>query len=349
MTPPALCVALDLEHTRQSRAGIARYTSGLLSAMRKIPEIEMLGLGGGELERRGTLGKRVTTLRQDLWWYPFAGRRAAGALGAEVYHSPLPRGPLGRGDVATVVTVHDLVPLHFPETTTPWSRLYARLTFERVLAAADLVLTPSQDTANDLERLSVVSAGRIRVVPNGVDDFFFGASGNPSPLPFPFVLFVGTPEPRKNLRRLVDAVRILRARGHNERLAIAGASGWGAMDIADESVTLLGRVSDTTLRDLYAHAACLAIPSLHEGFGLPAVEAMAAGTPVVASDRGALREVTGGAAVLIAPLDVESIASGIVEAIESRPMLAEAGRARARTFSWARCAELHAKAYRELA
>lgn len=346
--PPRLRVAMDLEHTRQSRAGIARYTNGLLAAMREVPDIELFGVGGGPLVRRDTLDKRLTTLRQDLWWYPHAGRRAAESLGAQVYHSPLPRGPLSRGATPTVITVHDLVPLHYPETTTPWSRLYARLTFERVLGAAHLILTPSKDTADDLQRSLGMSASRIRVVPNGVDTFFFDAASGPSPVPGRFVLFVGTPEPRKNLRRLVDAMNALRARGRPESLVIAGGGGWGGINFGGAAVTMLGRVSDDALRTLYRHAACLAIPSLHEGFGLPAIEAMAAGTPVVASDRGALREVTGGAAVLVNPFDSDSIASGIVEAIESRERMSEPGRARARCFTWARSAGLLADAYREL-
>lgn len=349
MTPGALRVAIDLEHTRQSRAGIARYTTGLLSAMRDVPDIDLIGIGGGPLEKRGTFGKRLTTIRQDFWWYPHAGRSLAGSLGARVYHSPLPRGPITKSDLPTVITVHDLVPVHYPETTTPWSRLYGRLTFDRILEAASLVLTPSHYTADDLRRSLGINAERIRVVPNGVDEFFFGVAGDAPPVPRPFILFVGTPEPRKNLGRLAEAVHALRSRGRPETLVIAGSDGWGGIDLAGSAVTMLGRVPDAMLRSLYAHASCLAIPSLHEGFGLPAVEAMAAGTPVVASDRGALREVTGGAAVLVDPMDADAIASGIMEAIEDRERLSALGRVRARSFTWSRSAELLAQAYRELA
>ncbi|HUR91711.1 MAG TPA: glycosyltransferase family 1 protein [Gemmatimonadaceae bacterium] len=348
MIASALRVAIDLEHTRQSRAGIARYTAGLLSATRDIADIDLIGVGGGPLEKRGTLRKRLTTLRQDFWWYPYAGRNTAKSLGARVYHSPLPRGPIAKGDMPTVITVHDLVPLHFPETTTPWSRLYSTLTFERILDAASIVLAPSQDTARDIRQSLGISAERIRVVPNGVDEFFFSAPGEAPPIPRPFILFVGTPEPRKNLGRLAEAVTALRSRGRSETLVVAGCDGWGGIQLDSSSVTMLGRVSDATLRSLYAHAACLAIPSLHEGFGLPAIEAMATGTPVVASDRGALREVTGGDAVLVDPLDPEAIASGIVTAIEDRDRLSTRGRERARLFSWSRAAGLLAAVYREL-
>ena len=109
----------------------------------------------------------------------------------------------------------------------------------------------------------------------------------------------------------------------------------------------LGRVDDETLHRLYAHAACLAIPSLHEGFGYPAVEAMAAGCPVVAAERGALPEVTGGAAVLVDPLDPDAIAAGIDEAVARAPELVAAGRRRAAELTWERTADGLVAAYRE--
>ena len=141
---------------------------------------------------------------------------------------------------------------------------------------------------------------------------------------------------------------ILRSQGIRERLVIAGAGGWGAEVPASEHVEMMGRVSDDKLHSLYAHASCLAIPSLHEGFGLPALEAMAAGTPVVAAKSGALPEVTRKAAVLVDPLDPTSIADGIAEAIASRDSLIALGRVRAREFSWRKTATLTAAVYREL-
>jgi len=114
-------------------------------------------------------------------------------------------------------------------------------------------------------------------------------------------------------------------------------------------VEVLGRVADERLHAVYAHASCLALPSLHEGFGLPAVEAMAAGTPVVASTRGALPEVTGSAAVLVDPYDSNAIALGIERAINERAALVSAGRVRANQFRWSKTAAKMAEIYRELA
>jgi glycosyltransferase involved in cell wall biosynthesis len=165
----------------------------------------------------------------------------------------------------------------------------------------------------------------------------------------PYVLFVGTPEPRKNLARLVSAMTILRERGFSEQLIVVGGGGWGDGIEAGPGIRRIGRVTDDELHTLYAHASCLALPSLHEGFGLPALEAMAAGTPVVAGRSGALPEVTGGAAVLVDPQSATAIADGLQRALAERDRLVPMGRARARDFTWDRAAALTAEVYRELA
>lgn len=344
-----LRVALDAEHTRQSQAGIARYAQHLAVELRKRSDVELHELGGGPLVPRGTLRKRLVTLRQDLTWYPWLGRREARALGADVYHSPLSRGPLTHGSPPFVVTVHDLAQLRFSETLTPYSRFLTTLTLGRVLRAADRIIADSSDTANDVNVLLRISPERIRVVPIGVDSSFFGQPGPSARVDSPYVLFVGTPEPRKNLGRLISAMDLLRSRGSALTLILAGSGGWGPAVPESPQVRKLGRVSDVELKSLYANAACVALPSLHEGFGLPALEAMAAGTPVVAGDAGALPEVTGGAAILVDPLSSRAIADGIERAIAERGSLVERGRKRAREFTWARTAEATLAVYREIA
>ena len=343
-----LTVALDAEHSRQSSAGIARYARSLARELIALGEATVIELGAGEVVPRGTLAKKMLTARQDFFWYPWQARRAARDHGADVYHSPLPRGPLRSGSPPFVVTVHDLVAVRHPETMTRWSRLYSGVTFNRVLEAADRIIAPSQDTADDLVALAGASLDKIRVVPNGVDEMFFNKPRTQPATPQPYVLFVGTPEPRKNLARLISAMALLRSRGFTERLVITGAGGWGAAIPPSQNVELVGRVSDDDLHSLYARASCLALPSLHEGFGLPAVEAMAAGVPVVAANSGALPEVTAGAAVLVDPLDPAAIADGISEAIATRDSLIARGRVRARDFSWKKTAALTAQVYREL-
>ena len=343
-----LTIALDAEHTRQSSAGIARYAHSLARELIALADVRVIELGAGEVVKRGTIAKKVLTARQDFAWYPWLARRSARQYGADVYHSPLPRGPLTRGSPPFVVTVHDLVPIRHPETMSRWSRVYSAVTFTRILAAADRIIAPSQDTADDLTELAGVTAEKIRVVPNGVDEMFFGLPRVRRGLAAPYVLFVGTPEPRKNLARLEAAVELLKSRGFEGRLVIVGAGGWNTKLQSSENVELMGRVTDDELHSLYAQASCLVLPSLHEGFGLPALEAMAVGTPVVAANSGALPEVTGGAAVLVDPLRPSSIADGIVEAIADRDSLVARGKVRAREFSWRKTAKLTATIYREL-
>ncbi len=343
-----LTIALDAEHTRQSSAGIARYARSLATSLQRIPDLTIHELGAGDAVPRGTFRKKLLTARQDLLWYPWLARREAARLGADVYHSPLPRGPLRRGRPPFVMTVHDLVSVRWPETMPTWHRCYTSRFIGRMLDAADRIIAPSQDTANDLNALLHVPPGKIRVIPNGVDSQFFG---KPLGVPIekePYVLFVGTPEPRKNLTRLVWAMKILRERGFGERLVVVGAGGWGDGVPSAPGIRLVGRVTDGELHALYANAACLALPSLHEGFGLPALEAMAAGTPVVAGRNGALPEVTGGAAVLVDPESATAIADGIERAVAERDRLVPKGRARAREFTWDRAAALTAEVYREL-
>jgi glycosyltransferase involved in cell wall biosynthesis len=162
-----------------------------------------------------------------------------------------------------------------------------------------------------------------------------------------YLLFVGTLEPRKNLRRLVEAVELLPA---GRDLVVVGPAGWGAGDDPQSSrVRWLGFVDERTKAALYAGAEVLCYPSLREGFGLPVLEAMALGTPVVTSAGTATAEVGGDAVVLVDPRDPASIAKGIEEAIARREELALAGPRRAAGFTWTATADRVVAAYGELA
>src|SRR5687768_17932564 len=122
--PRVLRIAYDCEHERQSAAGITRYARSLASALAEREDVEVMTVGGGPLVPRGTLRKKLTTARQDFWWYPFAGRRLARAMRADVYHCPSPRAPFTPGLPPTVVTIQDLASFRYPETLTRWTRLY---------------------------------------------------------------------------------------------------------------------------------------------------------------------------------------------------------------------------------
>ena len=221
----------------------------------------------------------------------------------------------------TIVTVHDLAVLRHPEVFPAWTRLYGRTALRPTLRAADRVFAVSEFSKRETVELAGVDPERIDVVPNALEPVFRpegdAAEGD-------YVLAVGTLEPRKNLARVVEAT----ARAGVE-LRLVGAAGWGDAGGAGKHVTWLGRIDDEELAAAYRGARCLVFPSLYEGFGIPALEAMACGTPVVTSAGSAMAEVTGDAAVLVDPLDVASIAAGIEVADRRRDELVPLGLERA--------------------
>jgi len=324
----ALRVGLDVSPLGQTRAGTARHVAHL----RELPGVEIVPLAC-----RGK--SRAATVYRDAVWYPAVLPRLSRRLRLDVLHCPTFRGPLSSTPVPLVVTVHDLAVLRHPETFNLWTRRYSRYCVPRVVQAARRLIAVSEFTKNELVGLLGVPEGRIRVVPNGVAEVF--SSEGPAE-EGEYVLAVGTLEPRKNLERLAEAARRV-----GLELRVAGARGWGRVALEGDGVRLLGEVSDARLAELYRGALCLAYPSLYEGFGLPVLEAMACGTPVVTSAGGATEEVAGGAAVLVDPLDPASIARGIEEAVSRRQELRRRGLERARTFTWERTAAATAEVYRE--
>ena len=320
-------VGIDTTPLVQTRAGTARHILGLLGALEGRPGLELVGLTAGG-------AGRLATVRRDALWYPFRLGHASARL--DVLHCTTFRGPLS-ARCPLVVTVHDVGVLRHPDAFPLWHRTTGVLALRAGVRAADAVVAVSAFTRDELVELLGVPVERIRVVPNGVDAVF--DPEGPS-VDGEYVLAVGTLEPRKNLAAAVEAARIA-----GVELRVAGATGWG--DIAAEG--WVGEPSDEELAALMRGARCLVYPSLYEGFGLPVLEAMACGTPVVTSRGGATEEVAGGAAVLVDPRDPVSIAAGIEEAGRRRDALVELGRARASMFAWRRSADVVEDLWRELA
>ena len=320
-------VGVDTSPLVQTRAGTARVVRGLLGALRDRPgiDIELLAFGGAG---------RISSVVRDGVWYPVGLRRRA--RGLDLLHCTTFRGPVG-SSVPTVVTVHDLAILRAPGAFPRWHRLYGSMGLERVLRAAAAIVAVSEFSRREVTALAGVPAERIRVVPNGVDALFVPdgprAEGD-------YVLAVATLEPRKNLARAVDAAHEV-----GVELRVVGARGWGGVDVPG----WVGEVPDAELAALYRGARCVVYPSLYEGFGLPVLEAMACGTPVVTSRETAMEEVAGTAAVLVDPLDPSAIAAGIHEAVSRRDELVPAGLARAGEFTWQRTADAVVEVWQELA
>jgi alpha-1,3-rhamnosyl/mannosyltransferase len=233
-------------------------------------------------------------------------------------------------------------------------RYYHAPLFPQALARADAIFTVSEAAREDLVRGAHATRERIHVTPNGVDARFFDARAPEGPRA-PYLLSVGTLEPRKNLPTLLDAFRALRREGRDLELWLVGHRGWQhSVPIGDLAphVRILGPVPDEELPAVYAGAACFVLPSLYEGFGLPLAEAMAAGTPAVASDIPALREVGGEAVRYADPHDPASFTAAIRAALDDREgarLRAAAARGRARRFRWEATARATLDVYRALA
>jgi alpha-1,3-rhamnosyl/mannosyltransferase len=323
-------VGLDVSALDQTRAGTARYIAQLEAA----PDLDLVHLS---LPGRS----RVATLYRDLRWYPRVLARLAGRRRLDVLHCPTFRGPSSPPPMPLVVTVHDLAVLRHPETFNLWTRRYSRSFVPRVVQAARLVIAVSEFTKRELVDVLGTAEEKIRVVPNGVASVF--TPEGPAE-PGDYVLAVGTIEPRKNLPGLAEAARRV-----GVELRVVGPAGWGHVELDGSGVRRIGEVPDEQLARLYRGARCLAYPSLYEGFGLPIVEAMACGTPVVTSAGGAPEEVAGGAAVLVDPRDPGAIAAGLEEASSRRDELVRLGLQRARAFDWEETARRTVDVYREAA
>ena len=261
---------------------------------------------------------------------------------------PLPR------SVRTLVTIHDLSYMRYPKTFPPQLRDYLTTTVPRSVERADHILTDSEWTRKDVIELLGITPKRVTSLHLGVSGTFTAeaASGEREMLavkygiaPGPYILAVGTVQPRKNYERLIEAADRVRE-SVDVTLVIAGRAGWLSDPVVEAvkarpHVQLLGFVDDGDLPALYRQAQVLAYPSLYEGFGLPPLEAMACGAPVVASSESSVPEAVGDAGLLHDPLDTDALADALRRALTDdalRTDLRQRGLARAAEFSWTRTA-----------
>ena len=325
-------VALDTTPLALTRAGTARYLRNLLAELEGAPELR---IERHSFDVRG----RVFVPARDVGWYfgalPWLARRA------DLLHCPTHRAPV-RSSVPLVVTFHDLAVLRHPETFNAWARNYGRVVLPAVARAATRIIAVSEFTAEELVQLLSVPEEKIRVIPNAVGPPF-GPDG--AAAEGEYVLAVGTLEPRKNIPALIEAFR--RANLNGCELRLVGERGWGDIESVD-GAHWLGRVPDDELARLYRGARCVAYVSLYEGFGLPVLEAMACGTPVVSSDLPPVREFARGV-IRVDPRDPDAIAAGLAEATARREELGRQGQAAAASYDWPRVASQTLDVYREVA
>jgi glycosyltransferase involved in cell wall biosynthesis len=292
----------------------------------------------------------------DPAWHAAAALR--GSRGCDVFLSTNSYLTAWMLRVPSVVVVYDMVAFMAGTRAQRRAARIERATIGPALRRADRLACISRSTESDLLRLFPRAAGKTAVIPLAADARFYEAqpseqvAARHGVAPGAYVLAAGTLEPRKNLLRLIRAHAALAAPLRAAHpLLIVGPRGWEEQEIlraaGSEGVRLAGFVPDDELAALYAGCSVFCYPSLYEGFGLPVLEAMASGTPVVATSSSSIPEVAGDAAILVEP-DPKALAAGVDRARSERPRLRAAGLERARQFSWAETARLTAEVYREL-
>lgn len=320
-------IGYALSAAGRAPGGVRRYAEALAEAMAALPPAR-----GAWRVVPGAPPARVVLAKYRHAWRT---RR----LDVDLLHVPNTYAPWFATPFRKIVTVHDLTPLLFPWSHTFRNVWHHRLMLPRILAAADHVIAVSAATKRDLVSVTGMAGDRVTVVHEAPHGAVRGAPRD-ADRPGRHILFVGANEPRKNLPGLLAAYRVMRRR-HRVRLplVVAGPPGWKNRGVREDGdgVVWKGYVPDAELAALYSEAALLIYPSFYEGFGLPVLEAMAAGTPVLISDRGALPEVAGDAAVYAdpaRPAEIAAAAAAILADGDLWDRLSRRGTARAARFTW---------------
>lgn len=346
--------------------GLADYGTGQYTLY--VPDPGMPGLPASDrlsvCRAHRPFHSRVTRIAWEQAVLPGRAERD----GADILHAPGYIAPL-LTRLPVVLTVYDTIALRFPEWSKRANTLHYRLLLPASLRKAAAILVPSETTRRDLCRVSPRSEPRIRVIPLGVSPSFFAAQAPDRvaalrerlALPPRFILFVGQQEPKKNLAGLLEAFALLKREGHvPHQLVIVGRRGWRTAPLQraiqrlglDDETRVTGFLPEHDMPLLYAAADLFVFPSLYEGFGLPPLEAMACGIPVVASDRGALAENLAGAACLVSPEDPPALSEAIRSVLGKRELynaLVQSGRERASGFSWQRTVRETERVYHDAA
>ena len=372
MRPP---VAIDYTPAWEQGGGIGRYVRELTAALARLDtttDYRLFVAGARRSQLPAPPGVnfewRPTSVHPRNWariWHrariPLPIESITGRI--SLLHATDFTLPPTLPGVRTILTVHDLSFVRIPETASPALKAYLDVVVPRSVRRADHVLADSEATRDDLIALYGTPSGKITVLWCGVDSRFAPVEDKAVlqrvretyHLPdVPFILTVGTVQPRKNYSRLIEAVSRLRQTEPDIQLVIAGGRGWledpiyrtlDALNMRD-AVLFTGFAADEDLPALYTLARAVALPSLYEGFGLPVLEAMACGTPVVTSNVSSLPEVAGEAALTINPLHVDELTDALQRVTTDealRATLRERGFARTAAFTWERAAlQLHA-------
>jgi glycosyltransferase involved in cell wall biosynthesis len=351
-------IGIDTQSTLGRKTGIGLYTANLLRELRQVaPQHKYVELSWGRAEELRT--------DQRLRWQQFELPRRAQAEGVDVLHVTGFDAPLWK-PCPVVLTVHDLIGLLFPTNLPPVSRFYWSRWLPQTVRWADRIVAVSEHTRRDLNRLLAIPVESIEIIHEGVDKAFRPLQNQATlesvrqkyDLPAAMILYLGTLEPRKGLDTLIAAYGALAADVLHD-VVIAGKRGWYTEPLFQQVEALgLGQrvhftdyIPDEDLPALYNLAHLFVYPSRYEGFGLPVLEAMACGVPVVCTNAASVPEIVGDAALLVPPDDVEALAAAMRRVLDDRVLEAELvarGLERARSFTWEETARRTVQIYEEM-
>jgi len=352
------------EITRQGESGVKTYSLEIINHLLQTDDKnEYILYCKKDIEDKVVVQKAkmvVAGRKKHLWAFTVFAKLVK-AERPDVVFMPVQTFPFlirPKGKLKIVITVHDVAFLFFPQYFTFVRRQILQFHTKRAVKFADRVIVPSEATKNDLVRAYGVNPKKIKVIYHGAsknllkmadknDPRVIGLSGKN-----PYVLYVGSVQPRKNIVRLVQAFDMLKSSGkfNEHKLIICGGKGWLYEKIYQqmcgsaysEDIILVGDANNDLLASLYTSATLLVMPSLYEGFGLPVVEAMSFGLPVVCADNSSLSEIADGAALLVdaySPEDIFRKVERILEDGNLRLELSRKGLARAKDFNWEKTAE----------
>ena len=354
-------IAFDVSPLSHALLGIGNYIQGSLAGLVEASagRHEVIAFAPTSIHGPRRIRAALEGIDVELRTWPLPVSHGVRTAWSAVAH-PVVERLLGRLDVlhfsdwmyppqragVRATTIHDLVPLHHPEWTTKRTEAMHVRKYRNAAETCDIVFVNSAYTGRDVAVTLGVSPERIRVA-HPAPKAVYRAEGPAADLGAPYLLTVATLEPRKNLQTLVEAHRAL---GGDLLLAVVGAEGWGEQPLLDDPrIRKLGFVSDEELAGLYRGAAVVAYPSRFEGFGIPVIEAMACGTPVVASSHPSLDEASGVAAVRADPDAAADFAAAIERALDEREARVAAGLEHVRQFSWRAVGEIFLAGYDEAA
>lgn len=366
-----------LAHTRNfRRAGVSNYTEalirhlGLVDRENRYTIFTTRGMNGSALHLPPNFTVRPSALptinpRFRIPWEQVLAPALLRLLKADVYHGVLNVMPLA-SPAPSVVTIHDLSPFLFPQTFRRVNRTYTRWAIRVAARRAGHILAVSEFTRQEIIRWLEVAPERVTVTYNAADQRFtipdpatLAAFRRKAGLPERFILFIGTLEPRKNLPLLLDAYAKIAA-STDAALVIGGGKGWlydpifakaEALNLGDR-LRFAGFIDDAELPLWYAAATVFTLPSLYEGFGIPLLESMACGTPVVTTTSSSLPEVVGDAGLIVSPTDADALGDALLKLLNDdqlRADLRQRGLRRNRLFSWHETAERTLAVYRAAA